>query len=140
LIILGNYSRFGGINSRLGQHKFPFRQLRELSRKALNYIDVFVTEWKLDGTTRRNSRFNGKNRESAVAQFGVKSVAQRVAEEAEAEDGERDRKARENGDPRRRRGVFLGTSCPLPTRLPSDPVLDCGVEMQPIGPRAPPGC
>ena len=33
---------------------------------------------------------------SAVAQFGVEGVAQGVAEEAEAEDGQRDRQARED--------------------------------------------
>ena len=47
---------------------------------------------------------------SAVAEFGVEGVAQRVAEEAEAEDGQRDREAREDRDPRRRRGVFLGAA------------------------------
>src|SRR5579862_9164652 len=49
-------------------------------------------------------------RGSAVAQFGVEDVAQRVAEEIDAEDGQHDRQAREDRDPWRGRRVFLGAA------------------------------
>ncbi len=47
---------------------------------------------------------------SAFAQFRIQHVPQRVAEQAHAEHRQRDREAREDRDPRRGRGVFLGTS------------------------------
>src|ERR1700736_3867755 len=45
-----------------------------------------------------------------LPQLRVEGVAQRVAEQAEAEHGERDRDAGEDRDPRRGRGVFLGAA------------------------------
>src|SRR5713101_5710248 len=53
---------------------------------------------------------------SALAQLGVESIAQGVAEEADAEHGERDGEAREDRDPRRRGSVFLGA--PLQHQAP----------------------
>src|SRR6266852_4952539 len=47
---------------------------------------------------------------SAIAQLGIQGIAERVAEQTEAENGERDRKTRKDGDPWRRRGVFLGAA------------------------------
>src|SRR5260370_15121074 len=47
---------------------------------------------------------------SAIAQLGIQGIAERVAEQTEAENSERDRKTRKDGDPWRRRGVFLGAS------------------------------
>ena len=47
---------------------------------------------------------------SALAQLRIQHVPQRVAEQAHAEHRQRDREAREDRDPRRGRGVFLGTS------------------------------
>ena len=46
-------------------------------------------------------------------ELGVEGVAQGIAEEAEAEDGQRDREAREDWDPRRCRSVFLGAACSI---------------------------
>ena len=57
------YSRFGAFNSRLGPNKFLFSRLREFASKALNCLLVFVEKRHLHGANRRNSLFNGKNRE-----------------------------------------------------------------------------
>jgi hypothetical protein len=59
----------------------------------------------------------GASAGSAIAQLGVQHVPQRVAEQAEAEDGERDGEAREHRDPRRRRGVFLEVDAAKETAL-----------------------
>src|SRR5271168_5593032 len=67
-------------------------------------------------------------RGSAVAQFGVEGVTEGVAEEAEAEDGQRDREAREDRYPGGRRGVFLGAA--LQHQAPGgDRLLDAEAEI-----------
>src|SRR5260370_15796509 len=65
---------------------------------------------------------------SAIAQLGIQGIAERVAEQAEAEDCERDGETGKDRDPRRRRGVFLGAAlqhqAPGPGRLlPPQPAL-----------------
>src|SRR5258708_37287983 len=47
---------------------------------------------------------------SAIAQLGIQGIAERVAEQAEAEGCERDGETGKDRDPRRRRGGFFGAA------------------------------
>ena len=57
------HSRFSRFNSRLSRTNSRFGLLREFDRKGLIWRAVFLTEWRLRGQNRKNSRLNGKNRE-----------------------------------------------------------------------------
>lgn len=59
-----NNSRFGIINSRLGQFKFPFDPLRELACKPLIWLAVSSAKTVQITQNRKNSRFHENNRES----------------------------------------------------------------------------
>jgi hypothetical protein len=61
--ILGDNSRFGVFNSRLGRRKFPVMLPRELARKGMIRLTVFVAPTMVLGSNRRNSHYNGKNRD-----------------------------------------------------------------------------
>jgi len=64
-------SRLGVFNSRLGPNKFPFSRQRELAGKGLIYLVVLCVDAALFGNIRENSRFDGKNRETAQAALRV---------------------------------------------------------------------
>jgi len=77
--ILGENSRFGEFNSRLGRREFPFALLREFARKGLIYLAVFAAKMAGAGENRRNSRFVGKNREFCPTGRTVRGAAQIVS-------------------------------------------------------------
>ena len=61
--ILGDNSRFGVFNSRLGGRKFPIMLPRELVRKGMIRLTVFVAPTMVLGSNRKNSLYSGKNRD-----------------------------------------------------------------------------
>src|SRR5690348_13499878 len=63
--ILGDNSRFGVFNSRLGRGELPVRTLREFAGKGLIYPTILAARRQRSGQNRQNSRFFGKNREFA---------------------------------------------------------------------------
>jgi hypothetical protein len=65
--ILGDNSRFGVLNSRLGRSEFPVSLPRESVRKGLIWLAVFAEKRGARGQNRQNSRFHGKNREFVSA-------------------------------------------------------------------------
>src|SRR5713101_7939175 len=67
----GYNSRFDVFNSRLGRREFPVRTAREFAGKGLICFAILSTKRRLNGANRRNSRFNGKNRECVVAELRV---------------------------------------------------------------------
>src|SRR5262252_252385 len=107
LIFLRDYSGFRGINGKITSRLGDYGNLPVSPCIASRF---WWPNGRATGKNRKNSRFDGKNSESAVAQFWVERVAQCVAEEAEAEDGERNRKTWKDRDPWRGRRVFLGAA------------------------------
>jgi hypothetical protein len=76
--ILGDNSRFGVSNSGLGYRKFPVMLPRELDRKGMIRLTVFVAPTMVLGSNRRNSRYNGKNREFCPRQRNAKSEVEGI--------------------------------------------------------------
>src|SRR5882672_5770145 len=58
--ILGDNSRFGLFNSRLGRRKFPVMLPRELVRKGMIRLTVFVAPAMVLGSNRRIPTITGK--------------------------------------------------------------------------------
>src|SRR6516164_5913049 len=56
-------SRFGGFNSRLGRRKSPFGVATGICGSLLNSLAVFAMESRPGGQNRKNSRYDGKNRD-----------------------------------------------------------------------------
>ena len=57
-------SRFGQIISRFSRFEFPSSPLREFSHNGLICLKLFASESRFRGANRKNSRLDGKNRES----------------------------------------------------------------------------
>ena len=58
-----NNSRFGESNSRLAGENSRFGLLRESTCDPLIWLSIFTGTWRFFRENRRNSRFDGKNRE-----------------------------------------------------------------------------